>query len=156
MPGRDLSHPAIVTSASNRSAFTISSTESAMTSRLTSEDFMPSVPIEMPSDTAIVPNSSGTAPACRTPSLAAAARPLRWTLQGVTSFHDEATATCGRVRSSSDSPTARSIARAAARDGPVVSGPDRGRGRLEGGNDIQTASEISGSADPSGVPGCVR
>ncbi len=130
MPGSDLSQPAIVTSASNCSAFTISSTESAMISRLTSEDFMPSVPMEMPSETAIVPNSSGTAPAWRMPSFAAAARPFRCTLQGVTSFQDDATATCGRSRSSSDSPTARSIARAAARDGPVVSGPDRGRGKL--------------------------
>ena len=31
---------------------------------------MPSWPIEMPSETEIVPNSSGTPPACRTPSLA--------------------------------------------------------------------------------------
>ena len=133
MPGSDLSQPAMVTSASNCSACTISSTESAITSRDTSEAFMPSLPIEMPSETAIVPNSSGTAPACRTPSLAAAASPFRCTLQGVTSFQDEATATCGRSRSSSDSPTARSIARAAARDGPVVSGPDRGRGRFVAG-----------------------
>ncbi len=100
-----------------------------MISRLTSEAFMPSVPMEMPSETAMVPNSSGTAPPWRMPSFAAAARPLRWTLQGVTSFQEEATATCGRPRSSSDRPTARSMARAGARAGPVVSGPDRGRGR---------------------------
>ena len=130
IPGSDLSQPAMATSASKRSALTISSTESAMTSRLTSEDFMPSVPIEIPSDTAMVPNSNGTAPACRTPSLAAVASPFRCRLHGVTSFQDEATPTCGRSRSSSLSPTARSIARAAARDGPVVSGPERGRGSL--------------------------
>ena len=130
MPGSDLSQPAMATSASNCSACTITSTESAITSRLTSEDFMPSVPIEIPSDTAIVPNSNGTAPACRTPSLAAAASPLRCRLHGVTSFQDEATATCGRSMSASLSPTARSIARAGARDGPVVSGPERGRGSL--------------------------
>ena len=130
MPGSDLSQPAIATSASNCSACTISSTESAMISRLTSDDFIPSVPIEMPSETAIVPNSNGTAPACRTPSLAAAASPFRCRLHGVTSFQEEATATCGRPRSSSLSPTARSIARAGARPGPVVSGPERGRGRL--------------------------
>src|SRR5450755_139855 len=130
MPGSDLSQPAMATSASNCSACTITSTESAITSRLTSEDFMPSVPIEIPSDTAIVPNSNGTAPACRTPSFAAAASPLRCRLHGVTSFQDEATATCGRSMSASLSPTARSIARAGARDGPVVSGPERGRGSL--------------------------
>ena len=62
MPGSDLSQPAIATSASNRSACTINSTESAITSRLTSDAFMPSCPIEMPSETAMVPNSSGTAP----------------------------------------------------------------------------------------------
>src|ERR1022692_1439733 len=130
MPGSDLSQPAMATSASNCSACTITSTESAITSRLTSEDFMPSVPIEIPSDTAIVPNSNSTAPASRTPSLAAAASPLRCRLHGVTSFQDEATATCGRSMSASLSPTARSIARAGARDGPVVSGPERGRGSL--------------------------
>jgi hypothetical protein len=130
MPGSDLSQPAMATSASNRSALTISSTESAITSRLTSEDFMPSVPIEIPSDTAMVPNSNGTAPPCRTPSLAAAASPFRCRLHGVTSFQDEATPTCGRSRSASLSPTARSIARAGARDAPVVSGPERGRGSL--------------------------
>ena len=95
MPGSDLSQPAMATSASNRSACTISSTESAMTSRLTRDAFMPSWPIAMPSETAIVPNSIGTAPACLTPPLAAAASPLRCRLHGVTSFHDEATATCG-------------------------------------------------------------
>ena len=35
------------------------STESAMTSRVTREKCMPSWPIEMPSETEMVPNSSG-------------------------------------------------------------------------------------------------
>jgi len=59
MPGRDLSHPASRTEPSRRSAIITVSTESAMTSRDTSEKCMPSCPIEMPSDTEIVPNSSG-------------------------------------------------------------------------------------------------
>ena len=59
MPGRDLSQPANVTMPSRRSACMTVSTESAMTSRLTSEKCMPSWPIEMPSETEIVPNSSG-------------------------------------------------------------------------------------------------
>ena len=159
MPGSDLSQPAIVTSASNCSAFTISSTESAMTSRLTSEAFMPSVPMEMPSETAMVPNSSGTAPACRTPSLAAAARPLRWTLQGVTSFQDEATATCGRSRSSSRQPDRAQHAR-----GPRAGRAGRERpgsrpGQLPAPAELtarhrHTASDIRsdpGSADPRGA-----
>ena len=59
MPGRDLSHPASRTEPSRRSALITVSTESAMISRLTSEKCMPSWPIEMPSETEIVPNSSG-------------------------------------------------------------------------------------------------
>ncbi len=59
MPGSDLSQPASSTEPSRRSAFITVSTESAMISRLTSEKCMPSWPIEMPSLTEIVPNSSG-------------------------------------------------------------------------------------------------
>ena len=59
MPGSDLSQPAKVTSASSRSACMTVSTESAMTSRDTSEARMPSWPIEMPSLTAMVVNSIG-------------------------------------------------------------------------------------------------
>ena len=120
IPGSDLSQPAIVTRPSKRSACATSSTESAITSRLTSDARMPSCPIEMPSDTAIVVYSTGTAPASRAPTFAAAARRFRWTLQGVTSFQDEATPTCGLLKSSSVKPTARSIARAGARSGPSV------------------------------------
>ena len=59
MPGSDLSQPASSTLPSRRSACMTVSTESAMTSRLTSEKCIPSCPIEMPSLTLIVPNSSG-------------------------------------------------------------------------------------------------
>ena len=41
----------------------VSSTESAITSRLTSEDFMPSWPMAMPSVTVMVVNSRGVPPA---------------------------------------------------------------------------------------------
>ena len=63
---------------SNRSACITSSTESAMTSRLTSEARIPSWPIEIASDTAMVVNSTGTPPAARAPSLAAPASRPRW------------------------------------------------------------------------------
>jgi hypothetical protein len=43
--------------------------ESATTSRLTSELFIPSVPMDTPSLTAIVLNSIGVPPAARIPSL---------------------------------------------------------------------------------------
>ena len=73
MPGSDLSHPAIVTIASNRSACITSSTESAMTSREIREARIPSWPIAIASEIAIVVNSTGTAPPERTPSFARAA-----------------------------------------------------------------------------------
>jgi len=59
MPGRDLSQPAKVTRASNRSACIITSTESAMISRLTRDARIPSWPMEMPSLMAMVMNSRG-------------------------------------------------------------------------------------------------
>ena len=59
MPGSDLSHPARSTLPSRRSACMTVSTESAITSRLTSEKCIPSWPIAMPSETEIVPNSIG-------------------------------------------------------------------------------------------------
>jgi hypothetical protein len=55
-----------------------SSTESAITSRETSEARMPSCPMAMPSDTAMVVNSMGTPSAARTPSFAFAASRFRW------------------------------------------------------------------------------
>ena len=96
------------------------STESAITSRLTSEARMPSWPIEMPSETAMVTNSIGKPPASRTPSLARLARRSSDMLHGVTSFHDDATPTWGLSQSSSVMPMARSMARAGARSNPSV------------------------------------
>ena len=57
-----------------------------MTSRLTSDDFIPSVPIDTPSLTAIVLNSIGVPPAARMPALTNSAR-WRWLrLQGIVSI----------------------------------------------------------------------
>ena len=55
----------------------MSSMESAITSRLTRDAFIPSVPIVTPSDTAIVLNSMGVPPAARMPSLTRAASSRR-------------------------------------------------------------------------------
>ena len=63
----------------------ISSIESAITSRLTSEARMPSVPIVIPSEIATVLNSIGVPPAARTPSFTFSARRRRWKLQGIVS-----------------------------------------------------------------------
>ncbi len=78
-----------------------SSIESAMTSLLTSEVRMPSVPIVMPSDTATVLNSIGVAPAARTPSLTRSASRRRWKLHGMTSVHVLAMPMIGRDSDSS-------------------------------------------------------
>jgi len=119
-PGRLLSQPAIATNASKHSACAISSIESAMTSRLTSEAFIPSWPMAIASLTAMVPNSCGAPPAARTPALTDWACVFRLRLHGVTSFHELATPTNGRRRSSSESPVARSMARWGARSTPSV------------------------------------
>ena len=104
MPGSDLSQPASSTEPSSRSACMTVSTLSAITSRDTSEKCMPSWPIEMPSDTEMVPNSSGKPPAACTPSLTALASRSSDRLHGVISFHDEPTPICGLAKSSSPMP----------------------------------------------------
>ena len=68
-PGSVLSQPTRHTRPSKRCPRATSSIESAITSRDTSEAFIPSVPIETPSETAIVLNSIGVPPAARMPSL---------------------------------------------------------------------------------------
>ncbi len=110
----------MVTMASNRSACMTNSTESAITSRDTREARMPSCPIEIPSETAMVVKVRPTPPLARTPRLASAASigPVR--LQGVTSLPAETSPTWGRAKSSSCSPTARSMARAPALAKPSV------------------------------------
>ena len=90
MPGNDLSQPAKVTMPSRRSACITASTESAITSRETKEKCIPSWPIEIPSDTEIVPNCIGNPPASITPCLDALARRSKDKLHGVISFHDDA------------------------------------------------------------------
>ena len=124
--GIDLSQPAIPTKPSRRSANTTVSTESQLTSRLTSEPRIPSWPIEMPSDTVIVPNSRATPPASRMPALTSSASARSVMLHGVISFQELAMPTCGFTQSSSVSPTARSIARAAAFGLPSVTSRERG------------------------------
>ena len=75
-----------------------------MTSRLTSEAFMPSVPIVMPSETAIVLYSMGVPPAARTPSFTFSASRRRWKLQGIVSVQVLAMPISGRASSSSPNP----------------------------------------------------
>ncbi len=76
-PGIVLSQPTRQTRPSSRCPRVHSSIESAITSRLMSEARMPSVPIEVPSETAIVLNSIGVPPAARMPALTCSAS-RRW------------------------------------------------------------------------------
>ena len=83
-----------------------------MTSRLTSDARIPSWPIEMPSETAMVTNSNGNPPAARPPPWPAGPAGRAGRLHGVTSFQLDATPTWGLSQSASVMPTARSMARA--------------------------------------------
>src|SRR3989338_1056745 len=118
VPGIVLSQPDSATTPSNRWPRTTSSIESAITSRLMSDAFMPAVPIETPSETAMVLNSIGVPPAARTPRFTCPASRRRCTLHGITSIQVLAIAMSGRRRSASRRPSAFSMARLGARSGP--------------------------------------
>jgi hypothetical protein len=113
----------------------------------------------MPSLTAIVVNSIGNPPAARTPSLDRLANRASGRLHGVTSFHDDATATWGLSQSSSVMPMARNIARAGALRNPSVTSVERiltfdspmGRRLFEIPIDPPARAAVgAGSARPSG------
>ncbi len=116
-----MSQPTRQTSPSKRWPRATSSIESAIQSRETSDARIPSVPIETPSETAIVLNSIGVPPAARIPALTCWARSRWFRLHGIVSIHVVATPTIGFARSSSLKPVPFSIARAGARSGPSVS-----------------------------------
>src|SRR5579871_222076 len=118
--GMVLSQPTTQTTASNNWPRQTSSIESATTSRLTSEAFMPSVPIVSPSLMAMVLNSMGVPPAARMPSFTFADSRRRWKLQGMVSIQVLATPMMGLRRSSSVKPMALNMARDGARSRPSV------------------------------------
>ena len=80
------------------------SIESAIRSRDCSEYDMPSVPIDIPSETPMVLNRSPTAPAPSTLSRTFAARSFRCILQVLPSHQTEAMPTCGFFMSASVMP----------------------------------------------------
>ncbi len=84
----------------------VSSTVSAMASRLASEDFIPSWPIAMPSVTVMVVNSRGVPSAAFTPSFTAWAWRFSAMLQGAASFQQVATPISGWWISASERPMA--------------------------------------------------
>ena len=73
----------------------VSSTESAMTSREGSDDFMPWWPMAMPSVTVMVQNSRGVPPPAATPFFTTWACRISAILQGAASFQQVATPTNG-------------------------------------------------------------
>ena len=101
MPGTTLSQFGMRTSASNPEAIVTASMESAMSSRLASEYFMPVWPIAMPSQTPMAGNSSGVPPAAATPSFAASAISRRWMWPGMISLKELQMPMSGFLRSSS-------------------------------------------------------
>ena len=80
-----------------------------MTSLETREYFMPSVPIEIPSDTVIVLNVTALHPALFTDSSTISAREFRCILHGVTLAPSEAIPTIDFLKSSSLNPAPRNI-----------------------------------------------
>jgi hypothetical protein len=84
----------------------VSSTVSAMASRLARLDRIPSCPMAIPSVTVIVVNSRGVPIACFTPSFTACACRFSAMLQGAASFQQVATPTKGWWISASESPMA--------------------------------------------------
>ena len=89
-PGMFLSQPPMATKPSIPSQPTTVSMESAMTSRETREYFMPSDPIEMPSETVMVLKMMALPPAPLAPPSASRASWSMWALQGVTMLQVEA------------------------------------------------------------------
>jgi hypothetical protein len=119
-PGMFLSQPPHTSTPSIACPFTAVSIASAITSRETSEYFIASVPMPMPSVTVGMPNTCGFAPAS---SSAAIERSTSGWMPALHGFMVEcalATPTMGFSKSPSPNPTARSIARLGERAVPWV------------------------------------
>ena len=84
--------------------------------------------MEMPSDTVMVLNSTLLPPAASTPAQDSRASSPMCMLQGVTLPQVEATPICGRVKSASVKPTARSMAREGACLSPSITTRENARG----------------------------
>src|SRR5258708_10747149 len=98
-PGIFLSHPPMATNPSMPSHPTTVSIESAMTSRDTSEYFIPSVPIEMPSETVMVSKMMALPPTAFAPASASRANWSICMLHGVTMLQVEAMPITGLEKS---------------------------------------------------------
>src|SRR5215469_5586336 len=92
---------------------------------------MPGVPIEMPSETVMVLNSTLLPPAPSTPAHASRASSPICMLQGVTLPQVDATPICGLAKSASPKPTARSMAREGACFAPSTTTRERALHAIE-------------------------
>src|SRR6267143_2652856 len=119
-PGMFLSQPPIASTPSIAWPLTLVSIASAITSRDTSEYFIASVPMPMPSVTVGKPKTCGFAPACSSAAIARSTSGWMPALQGFIVECPLATPTIGLSKSPSRKPTARSIARFGERATPCV------------------------------------
>ena len=113
-PGTFLSQFGIITSPSKGWASAIASVESAISSLVTREYFIPSCPMAMPSHTAIAGNTTGTPPAKATPCLTASSILSKFRCPGTISFFELTIPISGRSISSSVKPRAYSRERCGA------------------------------------------
>src|SRR5439155_15846772 len=100
-PGMFLSQPPMATNPSMPAQPTTVSIESAMTSRETREYFIPSLPMEMPSEIVMVLKMMALPPPSFAPFSASTASLSMCMLQGVTLLQVEAMPTMGFEKSSS-------------------------------------------------------
>jgi hypothetical protein len=119
-PGMFLSQPPTTSAPSIAWPLTEVSMASAITSRDTSEYFIASVPMPMPSVTVGKPNTCGFAPAASSAAMALSTSGWMPALQGFMVEWPLATPTIGLSKSPSLKPTARSIARLGERAAPAV------------------------------------
>ena len=124
-PGMFLSQPPTTSTPSMHWPLTAVSIASAITSRDTSEYFMPSVPMPMPSVTVGTPNICGIAPASLSAAIARSTSGWMPALHGFIVLWPLATPTIGFSKSPSPKPTARSIARLGERATPCVMSCER-------------------------------
>src|SRR5574341_242463 len=124
-PGMFLSQPPTTSAPSIAWPLTEVSMASAITSRETSEYFIASVPMPMPSVTVGKPNTCGLAPAASSAAIARSASGWMPALQGFRVEWPLATPTIGLSKSPSLKPTARSMARLGERATPWVMSLER-------------------------------
>jgi hypothetical protein len=101
IPGMILSQLGMKTRPSKGWAMAMISTESAMSSRLASEYFIPTCPMAIPSQTPMAGNSTGVPPAMRMPAFTCSVMVRRWMCPGMISLYELTTPIRGRAISSS-------------------------------------------------------